>query len=154
MMPEVSLSGDGFCRYLQPVLPTQDCFLERTAPDAELAQALARAAAPLAQAAGVPIHTGPVFCIDSILAQFGRLEYLSTELGCAGIEMETAAVFKAARLVGIRAAALLSVSDVPIRGQTLYAGRSAAERERRQETRRKILAKALLDCLDSCETGA
>ena len=147
MMPAFSYSGDGFCRYLQPGFPTGDCFLERIAPDEVLSLALSRAATPLAAEAGTTIHSGPVFCIDSILAQFGRLDYLVTELGCIGIEMETAAVFKAARLVGIQAAALFSVSDVPVRRQTLYAGRSREEKEHRKETRSRILAKALLDCL-------
>jgi purine-nucleoside phosphorylase len=63
--------------------------------------------------------------------------------------METAAVFKAARLAGIRAAALFSVSDVPVNNQTIFAGRSPAEQDYRKEIRSKVLVKALLDCLQS-----
>ena len=64
--------------------------------------------------------------------------------------METAAVFKAARLVGIQAAALFSVSDVPIRNQTLYGGRPETEKEQRKEIRQKVLAKALLEAIRTC----
>jgi purine-nucleoside phosphorylase len=147
LVPEYSVSGDGFSRYLQPGFPTEDSFLKRIYPDKALTQALALAAAPLAQEAGVTIHTGPVFSIDTILAQFDKLDYIVDELGCIGIEMETAAVFKAARLVGIQAAALFSVSDVPVRNQSLLAGRSQVEKEYRKEIRKKVLAKALLDAI-------
>ena len=147
MMPEFSIAGDGFCRYLQPGFPPQDCFLERNAPDEELFAALYRAALPLAQQAGVALHTGPVFSIDTILAQFSILDDIINNLGCIGIEMETAAAFKAARMVGIPAAALFSVSDVPVKNQSLFSGRPQEEKEYRKEIRSKVLAKALLDCL-------
>ncbi len=147
LLPEFTVAGDGFCRYLEAQMPLPDCFLEHCAPDADLQQAVARVAAPLAQAAGVAIHSGPVYATDSILAQFGKLDYIAQNLGCIGIEMETAAVFKAARSVDIRAAALFSVSDVPVRQKTLYAGRSAEEKQHRLETRAQVLARALLECL-------
>ncbi len=147
VIPSSSYSGDGFCRYLQPGFPRKDCFLENIYPDETLSSMIVRVAAPLARSEGVAVFTGPVFSTDSILTEFSRLDELKNELGCIGIEMETAAVFKAARLVGIRAAALFSVSDVPVRNQSLYAGRPEEEKARRRETRRKVLARALLDCL-------
>ncbi len=149
MMPEFSYAGDGFCRYLQPGFPGEDCFLERNAPEAGLSAALARATLPLAQQAGVSVHRGPVFSIDTILAQFSILDEIANQLGCIGIEMETAAVFKAARLAGIPAAALFSISDVPVKHQSLFAGRLPAEQDQRKEIRRKVLAKALLECLSN-----
>jgi len=145
--PEFSYSGDGFCRYLEPEAPLKDCFLERIFPDESLSLALSRSASPLAEKAGVVIHAGPIFSIDSILAQFRILNYFTDFLGSIGIEMETAAVFKAARLVGIQAAALLSVSDVPVINKTLYAGRLPEERNHRKDIRARVLARALLDCL-------
>jgi len=147
MMPEFSFVGDGFCRYLQTGFPAEDCFLEQVAPDPGLSAALGDATLPLALQAGVTLHTGPVFSIDTILAQFSILDEIANKLGCIGIEMETAAVFKAARLAGMHAAALFSVSDVPIKNQTLFAGRLPAEQDHRKEIRSKVLAKALLDCL-------
>jgi purine-nucleoside phosphorylase len=147
MMPEFSYAGDGFCRYLQPGFPAKDCYLERNAPDEALSAALYRAALPLAQQAGVALHTGPVFSTDTILAQFSILDDIINHLGCTGIEMETAAAFKAARKTGIPAAALFSVSDLPVKNQSLFSGRSPDEKDRRKEIRSKVLAKALLDCL-------
>jgi purine-nucleoside phosphorylase len=147
MIPDFSYSGDGFCRYLEPDSPQKDCMLEMVPPDETLSLALLRSASHLAQEAGIKIHTGPIFSIDSILSQFRLLDYFSGVLGCIGIEMETAAVFKAARMVGIQAAALFSVSDVPVIKKTLYAGRLPEERNRRKDTRSRVLAKALLDCL-------
>jgi purine-nucleoside phosphorylase len=147
LLPLVSLAGDGFCRYLQPGFPLDDTFLEKVEPNAELSAALEHVTAGLAREGQTALHRGPVYCTDSILGQFGKLDYIQDELGCVGIEMESAAVFKAARLVGIQAAALMSLSDVPARRQTLFAGRSKEEREHRDGTRSLILAKALLDCL-------
>ena len=57
--------------------------------------------------AGVVLNKGMVFSTDTIVAQFHHLDSLTTRFDCIGIEMETSAVFNAARLVGIRAAALL-----------------------------------------------
>jgi purine-nucleoside phosphorylase len=147
MIPEYSVSGDGFCRYLQPGFPAEEHFLERIAPDEALSLTLARTTLPLAREAGVAVYTGPVFCIDTILAQFDKLDYIVGKLGCIGIEMETAAAFKAARLAGIQAAALFSVSDVSVRNQSLFSGRSQEDKEYRREIRKKVLAKALLDAL-------
>ncbi len=147
MMPAFSYAGDGFCHYLQPGFPAQDCYLEHNAPDEALSAALYQATLPLARQAGVPIHTGPVFSIDTILAQFRILDDITNTLDCIGIEMETAAAFKAARLVGIPVAALFSVSDVPVKHQSLFSGRPPAEKDYRKLIRSTVLAKALLDCL-------
>ena len=147
MLPEFTYSGDGFSRYLEPDFPATDCILERIAPDETLSLAVSRSVTLLAEEAGVAVHTGPVFSTDSILAQFRKLDYIANELGCIGIEMETAAVFKAARMVGIQAAALFSVSDVPVSSKSLYAGRSQEEVDYRKEIRSKVLAKALLNSL-------
>lgn len=84
-------------------------------PDAALSNAIASTTAALAQAAQVAVHTGPVYCTDSILAQFGKLDYITQELGCIGIEYGDRRGLQAAGRVGIWAAALFSVSDVPVR---------------------------------------
>jgi purine-nucleoside phosphorylase len=146
IIPEFSISGDGYCRYLETGAPHKDCFLERIRPDESLSQELNHSASTFAKEAGIAVHTGPIFSIDSIIAQFRVLDYFSRDLGCIGIEMETAAVFKAARMVGIRAAALFSVSDVPVIKKSLYAGRSTEEGDHRKDIRARVLARALLDC--------
>lgn len=147
ILPEVSCCGDGFSRYLEDGFPGGDCLLDRQAPDEGLAKALATAVERRAGEAGVPVHRGPVFSIDSILAQFRILDHIAGPLGCIGIEMESAAVFKAARMMGIRACAVFSVSDVPVGRKSLYAGRTEEEKEYRREIRRKVLARAILEGL-------
>jgi purine-nucleoside phosphorylase len=146
MIPEFSYSGDGYCRYLEPEAPEKDCMLEKVRPTQSLSSTLLHLAVERAEEAGVKVHQGPVFSIDTILSQFRLLDYFSGELGCVGIEMETAAVFKAARVVGIQCAALLSVSDVPVNKQTLLEGRSLQEQDHRKEIRSKVLTGILLDC--------
>jgi nucleoside phosphorylase len=61
--------------------------------------------------------------------------------------METSAVFQAARLVGIKAGALLQVSDVPHRNKSLFSGRTKEEMERRKSIRQEVLAHAVLCCV-------
>ncbi len=147
ILPEVACCGDGFSRYLEAGFPEGDCLLDRLAPDEGLARALAVAVERRAGEAGVPVHRGPVFSIDSILAQFRILDHIAGPLGCIGIEMESAAVFKAARMVGIRACAVFSVSDVPVGRKSLYAGRTEEEKEYRRVIRREVLARAILEGL-------
>ena len=66
---------------------------------------------------------------------------------CIGIEMETAAVFRAAELVSVRAAALLQISDVPADRKSLFSGRSEKEQERRRYIRRHVLPRIALEVL-------
>ncbi len=148
MIPEFSYCGDGYSRYLEPGFPPKDCFLDRAAPNLALSLALSRSVNRIAQEAGIPVHSGPVFSIDCILAQFSKLDDIIHSLGCIGIEMETAAVFKAAGMVGIQATALFSVSDVCVINKSLYSGRTEEEKEHRRVIRKQVLAKAVLDSFD------
>ena len=69
--------------------------------------------------------------------------------GCIGIEMETAAVFRVARLVGIKAAALLQFSDVIPAQKSLFSGRTPRDQARRREVRSTVLAEAVIAALRS-----
>jgi len=144
---EKSICGDGYSRYLEPEVLPGDRFLQTTTPDQVLSEILERRALEVCQARSTHLDRGSVFSTDSILAQFFRLEALVDELECAAIEMETAAVFNAARLVGIRAAALLQISDLPRQGKSLFAGRTEAEMQRRRSIRQDVLAPAVLSAL-------
>jgi purine-nucleoside phosphorylase len=64
---------------------------------------------------------------------------------CIGIEMETSSVFGAAKLVGIRASALLQISDVIPANKSLFSGRTREDKERRNFIRERTLAKVILD---------
>lgn len=142
-----SVCGDGYSRYLDPESLPGDRFLQTAWPDKALSETLGRIAREACQASSTNLGRGAVFSTDSMLAQFFRLNALVDELNCAAIEMETAAIFQAARLVGIRAAALLQISDQPRQGKSLFAGRTEADMQRRRIIRREVLAPAVLSTL-------
>jgi purine-nucleoside phosphorylase len=150
VIAEESLAGDGFSRYLSKEAAPPDGFAQCARPDGALTATLTARATAISQEQGVALHRGRIFAVDSILAQFHHLDYITGELRCNGIEMETAALFAAARLVGIRAAALLQVSDLPLAGKTLISGRSAEERERRHRIRREVLTRVIAETLAGC----
>jgi purine-nucleoside phosphorylase len=147
LLAEGSVCGEGFSRYLEPEVTPRDCFLETASPDAALTLHLRRVAQEAAREHALALHSGAVVSVDSILAQFFRLGYFAQEHGCIGVEMETSATFKAARLVGIRAAALLQVSDVIPTGKSLFSGRTDEEMDERRRIRSEVLTKVLLDAL-------
>lgn len=142
---EQSFCGDGFSRYLDPEVSPGDCLPQPAEPDRDLTERIQTRAMGTCGDRSVPVHRGAVFSTDSILAQFFRLDYLVREcLRCIGIEMETAAVFRASKLLGIRAGALLQVSDLPQQGRSVYSGRTEEEMERRRSIRKEVLAQAVL----------
>jgi purine-nucleoside phosphorylase len=146
---EKSFCGDGFSRYLDEEVTPGDCFLQPSEPDRDLTERIQTRALETCRGRSVPLYRGAVFSTDSILAQFFRLDYLVNELQCIGVEMETAAVFRAAKLVGIRAGALLQVSDLPRQGRSLYAGRTEEEMERRRSIRTEVLAQVVLSSVSA-----
>ncbi len=147
-LPTHSVAGDGFSSYLAPSSsgPQQPAEREAVA-DAGFQAVVASCARDRCASAGVTVHEGPVFSIDTIVAQFQHLDWMVQRFGCIGIEMETAAVFRAARLVGIRAAALLEFSDVIPARKSLFSGRTPAERARFHDLRRTVLAQAVVAAL-------
>ena len=147
IVAEKSLCGDGFSRYLAEKTVPDDGFLQAAEPDLDSTECLKQSASVICRNSAVPLHTGTIFSTDSILAQFFRLGHLADDLHCIGIEMETAAVFKAAQLVGIKASALLQVSDLPLRNKSIYAGRTKQEMKHRKSVRQEVLVRIVLDSL-------
>lgn len=147
MIPEKSLCGDGFSRYLGPNVQTGDCFLQPTEPDSKLQAIIRKHTSRFCEREFVPLHLGTVFSTDNVIAQFFRLDYLVKNFHCIGIEMETSSVFKASKLVHISASALLQVSDVIPANKSLFSGRTKEDMERRSFIRERILAKAVLDSI-------
>lgn len=144
-----SLCGDGYSRYLSLKIIPDDCFLERVAPDRAFTKHLRKQAKLLCKNQPIALHHGTIMSIDSVLAEFFRLNYFVRELQCVGVEMETAAVFKSARLVEIKSAALLIVSDTPLKTKSLYSGRTQEDIEHLHIIRRSVLAKAILSSVIS-----
>jgi purine-nucleoside phosphorylase len=130
---------------LSAEVETQDCFLQAVEPDLELTNLVKNLTLGICQRESISLHCGTVFSIDSIIAQFFRLDYLVKNFNCIGIEMETSSVFRAAKLVGIRASAILQISDVIPRNKSLFSGRTTEDKERRIFIRERILTKAILD---------
>lgn len=147
VIPQKSLCGDGFSRYLDANIQTEDCFLNPIKPDAKLTEIVKNHASRLCQEKTILLHSGTVFSSDSIVAQFFHLDYLVESFNCIGIEMETSSVFRAAKLVGIRASALLQVSDVIPTNKSLFSGRSGEDMERRSFIKKTILTKVILDSI-------
>lgn len=147
VLPLESITGDGFSRYLEPETVPGDWLLERAKPDPSLTRRLEETAAEVCARDSIALERGSVFSIDSIVAQFSRIDYLRHELGCIGIEMETAATFHAARLVGIEASALLIVSDVIPVKKSLFSGRTQADGEQAKSVRRNQLAESIFETL-------
>ncbi len=150
IVTERSICGDGFSRYLDPDVPTKDCFFQPVEPDPDLTKCVDKVTSEHCQRGSVALHRGNIFSTDSIIAQFFRLDYIVENFHCIGIEMETAALFKAAKLVGIKAAALLQLSDVIPTRKSLFSGRMEEDMERRRYTREKVLIKAIFDSLTVC----
>jgi purine-nucleoside phosphorylase len=147
LLAQRSLSGDGYSRYLNAEVIPADIYLQPVEPDPALNSLVASVAADIARQTETPFQGGTIISTDSILGQFLRLQHYVQELGCQGIEMETAAVFHAAQMVGTQACALLQVSDVIPLNKSLFAGRTAEDMERRQVIRADVLARIILESI-------
>ena len=153
LLVDESVSGEGFSRYLPSDVETRDSFLSVARPDATLAGVLKSIASRTCESESIPLHTGRVFAIDTIVAQFFRLDHVADELDCMAIEMEASATFNVAELVGIQAAAILQVSDLPRAGKSLFAGRTSDDEERRRTIRSTVLPEIILDSLVTPSEG-
>lgn len=142
-----SVSGNGFSSYLPkgPLGPVS--FLSTAMADPGLTNSIELLGMPLCRDHGASLTKGKVFSTDSIVAQFHHLEEIVHGHGCLGIEMETAAVFRAAALIGIPAAALLQISDVTLDKKSLFSGRTEADQRRRSHLRQHLLSRIALDAL-------
>ncbi len=147
IVPNKSVCGEGFSRYLSEDIKMRDCLLCPSEPNEKLTESIKANVAKFCQREAVIMHYGPIFSSDSIIAEFFRLDYIVNELNCIGIEMETSAVFGAAKLVGIKAGALLEISDVTPNGKTLFSGRTKEDGERRHFIRETVMAKAILESM-------
>jgi nucleoside phosphorylase len=143
-----SVGGDGFSSYLKKGRLSQSEFLKPARPHEGLNKILKEhAAKETVKENGVTLHEGRIFSIDTIIGQFQHLDMITEKLGCIGIEMETSAVFNAAKLTGIPATALLIASDVITTNKSLFSGRTLKDREKYQQIKTNILTKIILETL-------
>jgi purine-nucleoside phosphorylase len=59
--------------------------------------------------------------------------------------METAAVFRAAKIANLKLIAIFSVSDNVVENKSLISGRTKAEKNYRKETRKIVFPKIILE---------
>lgn len=142
-----SISGDGFSNYIEKAPLTSSSFLTSTRPNIELSILLEEIARSICEEPGITLSKGDIFSIDTIVASFVHLDFIEREFDCIGIEMETSAVFNAASLVGLKAAALLQLSDVIPTNKSLFSGRTEQDQDRRQYIREAFLSKIVLETL-------
>ncbi len=153
--------GVGFCGGLQPDVQCGDLILPCSAlrdegashhyaeadRPAECSERAAVAARACAERLGTALRTGPVWTTDGILRETREKVERYHTVGCVGVDMETAALYTVASVMGIDAAAVLVASD------NVYDCRQAEPR-RLQEGWRSAAALAVALCRELAEQHA
>lgn len=151
VLPYECLDGTGASRYLGKTL-NDYTFAQPQRPNAAAYAALTGAASQIAPGAGVRLHAGRLFCMDSIAGQARYLDEIRS-LKCNCLDMESAALFTACAQNGVAAAAILQVSDNPAYGRSLLEGRALSNEERRyRSAARGTLAQIVLRTLKATWT--
>lgn len=113
--------GEGFSRYHSDDI-TKDCFGHLVSGDKATAGKLMDTIRKNERKYGIKCYEGRIFTIDSILGERkDTFEYM-LEKGCDAVEMEVSAVFTACRLAGKKAAAMILISDLPLKYRNLFEG--------------------------------
>ena len=147
VIPEYSVCGDGASRYLADGLLSQnDVFGQKAYPSGEMYQRLHQAASRICFENEARCHIAQNFSIDTILAQFARIQEIQ-DMGCNVIEMETAAAFRAATLAKISLGALFCVSDNTVARKSLLSGRIPGDMAYRNRVRETLFPQILLEAL-------
>lgn len=145
VIPNLSICGDGVCRYLEKDL-TKDCFGDKYYPDTKLNKVLIKNTQKICRDNNVNYHIVSNFSVDTIFAQFAHLDDIM-KFGCKSIEMETAAAFKACSICNIPIVAIFSVSDNSIKNKSIYNGRTEGELLYRKKIRKEIIPKIIYSIL-------
>ncbi len=129
MVAGEAVIGEGFSRYHR-ALPWQDCFGEVVEGSAEAVSKLMKAARAHQESLNFQLYQGRIFSIDSILGESRETFGFMQEKGCDAVEMEVSAVLTASRKASKKAAALILISDLPLRYRNLYEGIMEEEKQR------------------------
>lgn len=149
VIPEYSVCGDGASRYIASVdLKSGDCWGEKVYPDTELFNTVKGITQAVCDENNVKWHIGKNFSIDTIAAQFAHIDEI-IEMGCNVIEMETAAAFRAAKMMDISIAAVFSVSDNTVTKKSLISGRTKEDNDYRKRVKKKLIPKIILKAFES-----
>lgn len=143
IVPSKSVSGCGADLYL-----TAGSFLKSNsigksyASDSESSEKLRRIV--LTTKNSPKIVDKKVFSIDTVIGEYPYLSEMKG-LGCDAVEMETATLFHATKVIGRKAVALLYVVDCTLEGQSLYYGRTEASEKRKLKTKKEIIPQVVLE---------
>lgn len=131
-----SVIGEGFSRYVRGL--EKDCFGETSYGDSEYTSEIVKKASNLVKKLDSHLYSGKIFSTDSILGENKAFfEYLEGK-GCDAVEMESSAVFTAAKKANKRACAVILVSDLPLRYRNLFEGVTPEEQLKFKTLRKKI----------------
>lgn len=146
VIPEFSANGDGASRYLSDDLGNA-AFEEKQYPEQDLLQELLCETEHICGKNCVNWHVGRTICVDTIVAQYSHINTFVSKM-YNSIDMESAVAFKAARMMNIPIAALLSVSDNSIINKSLLTSIDARkEREYRVFVRNQIIPQIIYSVL-------
>lgn len=124
--------GEGFSRYHSGNIE-KDYFGDLVSGDKETAQNLMDTIRKSESKYGIKCHEGRIFSIDSILGERkDTFDYIKKK-GCDAVEMEVSAVLTACRQAGKKAAALILISDLPLKYRNLFEGITEADIKRYNE---------------------
>ena len=147
MMITESIGGDGYTKYLENGEISPRLFLMPTSPHKEFSTLLEEYAAIGAIEGGINLHKGKVFSSDTVMAEMAHLEQITGKFGCTGLEMESSAVFNAATVTGMQAAALLLASDIRSPRKSFPAARTDEEKGKYQRIMHSVLSRIILEAL-------
>ena len=147
VIPEYSVCGDGVCRYLTgKPLKESNTFGDKYYPDKELTNIALDTVKNICTKENISYHVAQNFSVDTIFAQFAHIDEIRS-LGCNVIEMETAALFRAAQICNKKATAVFCVSDNSLTNKSLYSGRNENDKKLKGHSRYVITPKILLEIL-------
>lgn len=144
VIPEYSICGVGADRYLTSGnISENDSYGKKYFPDKELSDKVINITNEITKNTDIKVHMGKVFSSDTIFAEYAHLDEFVNE-GCDIVEMETATLFHAANVVGIKAAAICNISDNTMANKSLYTGRTDEDQKRRSSVKKDIIPKIVL----------
>ncbi|MCH5317828.1 MAG: phosphorylase [Eubacterium sp.] len=148
VIPEYSVCGDGASRYIaSDDLKSDDCWGEKVYPNTDFSNTVKSITQAVCDENGVKWHIGKNYSIDTVIAQFAHIDEI-IDMGCNVIEMETAAAFRAAKIMDIPIAAVFSVSDNTVTKKSLISGRTKEDNDYRRKVKKKLIPKIILKAFE------
>lgn len=149
VIPEYSICGDGASRYIAADdLKSGDCWGEKVYPNNDLFNTVKGITKAVCDENNVKWHIGKNFSIDTVAAQFAHIDEI-IGMGCNVIEMETAAAFRAAKMMNIPIAAIFSVSDNTAVNKSLISGRTKKDNDYRRRVKKKLIPQIILKAFEN-----